>query len=527
MKTQTKELGKVSITCNGRWSNNKRYERLCIVYTNAGSSYISKKDVPEYIDIENEEYWQLIVKSTAINLPDGTVIDLSNYVTKTAIVEYLKGYITKEDFQNYVNSISETYATKNEINDIVIQYLTNNIKTINGESIIGNGNINIEGGVPIEGDFKTIVPFGGFDTMDTDIYDDIYVWSSDEEYPPEQIKFIGNKFMIKHSVKEFYDKWKGSDVYNEYDGNTAQGVRKDKIFLYDKSLYAWDKYKQDLSEIIPEQKGSSGDGGNTPNGAESVYTPTISEATGITNAIGSISTDMVLGDLKGKSISKIIEMMLIAETWYNPKYEHNINMSSIPTLVKVGSTVQFPNATAVWNANIIPNEGVPGNIKLSHEAQINDAPITWGADMNYTTSGMATFEVGYDYGGGYYTITSNLGNSKIIEVSENTGTLTASVDITYPWFINSIEQPLVKIGDSYTVTKILGGQPSIKVPFANSEITVQVDLGFGYMDVEWEESIDESNLGGAIDETVPYKVLTKPDSYSNEVPHKITIKLVK
>ena len=47
------------------------------------------------------------------------------------------------------------------------------------------------------------------------------------------------------------------------------------------------------------------------------------------------------------------------------------------------------------------------------------------------------------------------------------------------------------------------------------------------MDVDWDVSIDNTNLGGAVDETVPYRVYSKSDSYSNSVKHKITINLSK
>jgi hypothetical protein len=101
------------------------------------------------------------------------------------------------------------------------------------------------------------------------------------------------------------------------------------------------------------------------------------------------------------------------------------------------------------------------------------------------------------------------------------------VDITYPWFINDTTQNLVKIGISKTFNVNLTGSPIIKVPFENSEVTIQADLGFGYMDVDWIKTIDNTNLGNAIDETVPYQVFTKPDSYTENIPHKITIKLIK
>lgn len=57
MRTEKQSLGKVSITCNGKWEN-KEYDRLCLVHDSSGKSYISKKYVPLGIELNNEEYWQ-------------------------------------------------------------------------------------------------------------------------------------------------------------------------------------------------------------------------------------------------------------------------------------------------------------------------------------------------------------------------------------------------------------------------------------------------------------------------------------
>lgn len=58
-----KDLGKVSVTAEGKWNINKSYERVSLVINeDDGKTYISKKDVPEGINIMNEEYWQLVAE---------------------------------------------------------------------------------------------------------------------------------------------------------------------------------------------------------------------------------------------------------------------------------------------------------------------------------------------------------------------------------------------------------------------------------------------------------------------------------
>ena len=79
---------------------------------------------------------------------------IGDYVTNTELNE--KGYITaipneyitddELDSKGYLTSIPEEYITETELNSK--GYLTEHqpLKTINGESIVGTGNITIEGG---------------------------------------------------------------------------------------------------------------------------------------------------------------------------------------------------------------------------------------------------------------------------------------------------------------------------------------------------------------------------------------------
>ena len=213
--------------------------------------------------------------------------------------------------------------------------------------------------------------------------------------------------------------------------------------------------------------------------------------------------------------------MLVNEIWNDPRYVHTVSLGTVTSLVKVGSSVVTPDITAVWNNNIQSNSTKTITNSLAKT-------ILGSSETVYNKSGNSTFVLTYSYPEGYYDIVSNLGNTKRITVpSKTNATISKIVTVTYPWFINTTEQALIAIGDSKTIEIELTGSPSIKVPFANSTVTIQADLGFGWMDVDWDVSIDNTNLGGAVDETVPYKVYSKSDSYSNSVKHKITINLSK
>lgn len=126
-----------------------------------------------------------ILGSGNITIQGGTSVDLSNYVTKTElnskgyITEIPSEYITESELSNkgYITGIPSEYITETELNQkgyitsIPSEYVTetelnnkgyattealngkqekltsgDNIKTINGQSILGKGNITIEGG---------------------------------------------------------------------------------------------------------------------------------------------------------------------------------------------------------------------------------------------------------------------------------------------------------------------------------------------------------------------------------------------
>lgn len=107
-----------------------------------------------------------ILGSGNITIQGGTSVDLSNYVTKTElnskgyITEIPSEYITESELSNkgYITGIPSEYITETELNNKGYattealngkqEKLTSgdNIKTINGQSILGKGNITIEGG---------------------------------------------------------------------------------------------------------------------------------------------------------------------------------------------------------------------------------------------------------------------------------------------------------------------------------------------------------------------------------------------
>lgn len=451
-------LGKVSITVHGEWEDID-YDKLTLVYhKEKNATYISKRPIPKGTMISDKKYWSLVVKGV---IPDTTIKEM---YTKDEIDHIIASSI--QTIKNYIDTQLVNYYNKEEINNIITNIDLSNY--YNKEEID-----NKLKDYATKEDLDNIIPGGG--NVDIDL----------------------SEYVKKIDLEKDYAK--KSDIPTIPTFKTING-----------------------QSIIGEGNitiESSGGEGSTP--VESNYNPTLDNSIEITTEIGSIKAGSTLGDLAGKSYSEIIDAMLVNEVWNDPGYKHNVSLGNITSLVKVGSSVVIPVITAIWNNNIQSN-----STKVITNNLIKT--ILGNSETVYNKSGNSTFVLTYSYSEGYYDIISNLGNTKRITVpSKTNATISKIVTATYPWFINDTEQVLVAIGDNKTIEVELTGSPSIKVPFTNSTVIIQADLGFGWMDVDWNVSIDNTNLGGAVDETVPYKVYSKSDSYSNSVKHKITINLNK
>ena len=458
MKAVKVNLGKVSITVHGTWEDID-YDKLTLVYhKEKNATYISKRPIPKGTMISDKKYWSLVVKGV---IPDTTIKEMytkdeidhiiasSIQTIKDYVDTQLVNYYNKEEIDNIITNIDlSNYYNKEEIDNKLRKYATKE-------------------------DLDNIIIEGGDITIDLSSY------------------------VKKVDLERDYAKKSEIPTIPTFKTINGQSIIGE-------------------GDITIE---SSGGEGSAP--VESNYNPTLDSLTEITTEIGSIKAGSTLGDLAGKSYSEIIDAMLVNEVWNDPGYKHKVGLGNVISLVKVGSSVVTPTIMAIWNNNIQSNSTkvITNNLVKT---------ILGSSETVYNKSGNSTFVLTYSYPEGYYDIVSNLGNTKRITVpSKTNATISKIVTATYPWFINDTEQILVAIGDSKTIEIELTGSPSIKVPFANSTVNIQADLGFGWMDVDWNVTTDNTNLGGAVDETVPYKVYSKSDSYSNSVKHKITINLNK
>lgn len=541
MKAVKINLGKVSITVHGVWEDID-YDKLSLVYhKEKNASYISRKPVPKGTMISDRNYWTLIIQGS---IPDNTLgeiytrdeIDAVLATTVSIIKEDLKStlenYNTKEEdtkslsdydlyIKDHINSLLSNYYSKLEIDAKLVDYATK--EDLN--SYITSEDLN---SYATKEDLENAI-------SEEESKLSQYAKKSDLElYATIQLLegYLKKTDSVNFATKEelaLYAKIDSLSSYVTID-SLANYYTKDQI----DSTYA---KISDIPEIpsfktingqsiigsgnivIETSSGGGSEGGSTV--VENNYNPTLDGETKITTNIGSIKSGTTLNSLAGKSYSEIIDAILVNEVWNDPIYTHTVSLGNVTSLVKVGSAVVIPTVTKIWNNNIKSNYNTTIISNLVKT-------ILGSSETVYNKSGDSTFVLTYSYFEGYYDIVSNLGNTKrIIVPSKTNAVISKTVTATYPWFINNTEQVLVAIGDTKTIEVELTGSPSIKVPFTNSTVTIQADLGFGWMNVDWDVTTDNTNLGSAVDETVPYKVYSKSDSYSNSVKHKITINLNK
>lgn len=292
------------------------------------------------------------------------------------------------------------------------------------------------------------------------------------------------------------------DVYTPNQGDTASG---------------------DISDDSGSGSGSSGSGSILPpsgndsgssSGGSVYYQPTnIQDGVKTNIAVGNINANTDVSTLRGLSFTEILTKILFRESYTNPNYSHFISIDTTQTVVEVGEVMETPTVVANWNSNITPIQTITKQVFVRQNG--GDAVAFYPGSI-YNDAGTYVFILNYSYPAGSYVITSNFGNERTYTVPAVSSSITKTVKATYPWYINNIKQTtLVPISQSHEAEIFLTGSPSVAIPGANSICNIQADLGLGYMDVSWVKTNQIRN-------GITYSIWTKPDSYLQEVKHKIT-----
>ena len=251
------------------------------------------------------------------------------------------------------------------------------------------------------------------------------------------------------------------------------------------------------------------------------YKTDLSDDTRVPSSVGGISEGTTVSSLKGKTVNEIIDIILFP-SYVRPLVYPQLYYTPVTNLVKVGSTIEWPVLNFI--------KGDAGE-EISKESVLLDPLESQISDTTYSKLGTYTFQGSVHYGQGEELLNNKneLSGKFIPEGSLET---TFQVNATYPWYTSysksitpSIEQPLVKFGQSVEVLFSLQGQAQIWIPGKNSRIdsfTVNVGLG-EYLNVDWNGWSKEPEIiqYNGID----YQVWTKNDSYAALLSHKIKFTL--
>ena len=136
-------LGRVVPIFKGTYDNSTTYEKLDVVYFN-GSSYVAN-DTTTGVDPTNTERWQAVAMAGILS-PE-QIEDIQDQV-----IEYVQsqGYVIDSNYTHTDNNFTNADKSKLEGIDLSTKQDTLesgiNIKTINGNNILGSGNLEIQTG---------------------------------------------------------------------------------------------------------------------------------------------------------------------------------------------------------------------------------------------------------------------------------------------------------------------------------------------------------------------------------------------
>lgn len=239
---------------------------------------------------------------------------------------------------------------------------------------------------------------------------------------------------------------------------------------------------------------------------------------------GAITIEKLDADIS-KNIQILDKIKDAVEEWPTEKVQHTIKWGDTPSIVTVGDTIQWPEAIVEWNPRI---EKYNEEDTIEYERVLecaNGDEVDWKTQDNWSKSelGNNKFIITFSYPVGEYKEESNLGSERIVTVPPiNNGKIEKIIQVTYPWYIDNKPQELVAIGKGTTVIYTTTASPVIKVPFKNSTISVEADIALNgnYNPVaNWVSTTEIVN-------GITYKVYYGEDSFSEPVPHRITIKII-
>lgn len=449
----------------------------------------------------------------------------------------ISGFVeSQEDLINYIeskweytNDISEDINTVSEALDYVI-YFVSNFKSDN-ESII-----NIKGEIVqikklidstkalLSTDISSVASnVGILFTSISEINDQINTINDQIEILNESLKKINVDANILAWIKSSL---KDSNTIEIVESNVIEAKisqEADNAVQINQGIYVKD-YSKEISKITTLEKGIKENSDaiqesiNLIQGVDE-YQTNLSDDTTVPNSVGGIDKGTTVSELKGKTLSEIIDVLLFP-SYVRPLVYPQFYYTPVNSLVKVGSIIERPELVFI--------QGDAGN-ELER------------TDLLFDPNDQEVISNTYDFLG-TYTYKGTLHHAKGEELLNNKNELSGKyvpenilesnfqVTTTYPLYVSfsesgesKIEQPLIKFGQSSEIQVSLQGRAQIWIPGLNSRLesfTVNVGLG-EYLNVDlngWDTAVVSYN-------GIDYKVWTKKDSYASLLSHKIKVTL--
>lgn len=231
--------------------------------------------------------------------------------------------------------------------------------------------------------------------------------------------------------------------------------------------------------------------------------------------VGGVAAGTTVGDLKGKTLIEIVDVILFPTTVRDLVYPR-LSYSPSYQLIEVNSIFSKPTLTFTQN-------DAGKETERTETVTLNGTAIEITA---YDQLGTYKYTGKVSYEAGEY-LTDSKGQITDKRIEAGSLTATATYVTTYPWYAGDTtsvsKQTLVAFGSaSGEKTITMGGRSVVKLPGANSTInSFTVDGGLGYTAVNlagWTEGTEELN-------GITYKVWTKGDAYQSDLSHKINFTL--
>ena len=452
------------------------------------SGYVEEqRDLVEYMEMKWKYTTELSEDITTVEQALDYIMQLiTTYTNQNGEVEKIKESlnIINQDIQNTNSLLKDTEkALQNNIdtNAKDIESLEESVNTIN-----------------------TAITKLNQDLININVDNNILTWI--QNHLSDTVELQNDKIVVKISDSE------GNAIENKaglYVKDNSESLKANA-----ESIKDLQQFQTDIQKTVDSQQKTIDSIKNSIDIAIG-YDTELDDAVTAPEAVGGISAGTKVGDLKGKTLIEIVDIMLFPTTVRDLVYP---TLSYYPTysLIEVGSTFSKPVLTFTKN-------DAGAEISRTETLTLNNSEIEATA---YDQLGTYRYTAKVSYEAGEY-LKDSKGQVTDKRVEAGTLTATSTYITTYPWYagntMNVSKQQLVAFSSaSGDKTIIMGGQAVVKLPGSGSKInSFTVDGGLGYTAVNlagWTESTEELN-------GVVYKVWTKNDPYQSDLSHKINFTL--